>query len=302
MINKQNPYENLSDNWLKGSLHTHSSPASPCGKQPLSVMLDLYEKAGYDFLSLSDHLVHTETEGKSTMIMIPGLEWNSRTEEEALDQLTYFNHVGLYSLDRALLTESIQYKTQDELFSFLKDKPDVLTILNHPDWQDPTEHYPYEALKEKRPHCTGMEIYNAVIDGLEGQADSTEKWDRILSESGYFPGFVSDDSHDIGDVHKAWLMVNADFRTAESILKALEGGRFYGSTGVSIQEIGRRENNIFCRAEGDVFVEAIGEGGRTFAAGQESLRVNLPESGSSYIRFVLRDSEDRQAWSQPFFA
>ena len=53
-VNWRNPYAAQTGKWYKGNLHTHTSPASHCGKVPVPRMLGYYAKAGYDFFAVTD--------------------------------------------------------------------------------------------------------------------------------------------------------------------------------------------------------------------------------------------------------
>jgi len=298
-MNSINPYEELTETWLKGNLHSHTTPASPCGTVEIEKVLSLYERSGYDFISISDHLNYTKVSLPTSLLCIPGVEWNSRTPDEAVNQLTYYNHLGIYSNQHELLTQAIQLKEIDEVLEFLKNK-DALVIFNHPDWLIP-EHYNLSKLLNFYDTNNGMEIFNAVIDSHPGKADSTEKWDRILTEKGPLLGFVSDDSHRIEDINKAWLMVNVKEKSVESILQSLRAGCFYGSTGVQIQKIGRKGDLVYCHSHSSVLIEAIGIDSRILASAKGYLEVSFKDNNSSFIRFECSGQGKAKAWSQAFF-
>lgn len=299
MINWLNPYEGLHDIWLKGNLHSHTAPASPCGRVEVSRVLELYVKAGYDFLSISDHQVHTAVTTTDHLLIIPGIEWNSRKEDQDRRTLNYTEHLGIYCLDAEKLEPTTMYtKPQQALDSVMGD--DVVVILNHPNWLIPY-HYSEKQLFELAPSADGIEIFNAVIDRHQGSADATMKWDRILTDKGPILGFVSDDSHFEEDIGKAHIMVNVKEKNVESLFSGIKTGQFYCSTGVEIDKIGMLDETLYCAAKEDVFIEAIGENGQVFASAYGNLRVDSGKTYSSYLRFNLYGSGKQQAWSQPFF-
>ena len=299
MIDWRNPYAEPKGSWLKGNLHAHTSPASPCGRVELRRVLGLYESAGFDFLAISDHLTRTPVEAPTSLIMIPGLEWNSRSRGQGRLELTRENHLGLYSLDPGDLEEALAHQGPKEALAALGDR-EALVILNHPNWLVPA-HYSEEDLFALYEGATGLEIWNAVIDRLPGSGDATLKWDRVLTEKGPFLGFASDDSHTEEDIGRAWLMVRAGERSPGAVLEALRSGRFYCSTGVEIVELGREAGEVFCRAQPGVEIEVCGENGQVMAVGQEGLRFPFAGTASSYLRFSLYGPGRRRAWSQPFF-
>ena len=132
-VNWSNPYAGASGRWLKGNLHTHTSPSSGCSVVAPADMLAMYEKAGYDFLSLSDHMSMIDAPA-TRLTLIPGIEWNSSTGE----------HAGVYSLNPKYPRSAIDISDQRLLLE-RHGNVDALLILNHPDWQL-TPHYRREAL------------------------------------------------------------------------------------------------------------------------------------------------------------
>ncbi len=299
MINWLNPYDRLSDTWFKGNLHAHTSPASPCGRVRLERVIELYEKAGFDFLSISDHQQYTKVYVPTSLCIIPGIEWNSRNKMQDRMVVNYENHLGFYNLEITRLESTTIYHTPMEAIASVVE-PGTLVVINHPNWLVP-HHYSEERLFELAPVADGVEIYNAVIDRHPGSADATMKWDRMLSEKGPILGFASDDSHLEGDIGKACIVVNAEEKSSQTIFSGIKAGRFYCSTGVLIDKIGRDSDEIYCASGTDVFIEASGKNGEVFASAYQQLRVDLADTPSSYLRFTLYGPGKQQAWSQPFF-
>jgi hypothetical protein len=109
-------------------------------------------------------------------------------------------------------------------------------ILNHPNWQKHYNHFPQE-LMERLTGYAGIEIYNGVIERLEGAALASDRWDRLLGSGRRVWGFANDDSHAPGDVARGWNVVQAADRSVSAIGEALRHGRFYASTGVNITRV-----------------------------------------------------------------
>ena len=95
-INWGNPYADRAGQWLKGNLHAHTSPASPCAVISRADLLAAYAEQGYDFLSISDHLALTEAEHPD-LVLIPGAEWIER-EMHDLYGINFKNHPRLERL------------------------------------------------------------------------------------------------------------------------------------------------------------------------------------------------------------
>lgn len=299
MINWNNPYEGLDDIWLKGNLHTHTGECSPCGQVPLNRVLELYEENGYDFLAISDHQHCTQVTLPTEMLLIPGIEWNARTNDQEIQTVNYEDHLGLYSLDPAILQKTPSYLTAAETLRSLQGT-ESLRIINHPNWLVP-HHYTEEELFSLYPLAQGMEIYNAVIERHPGSADATMKWDRLLTDKGPILGFASDDSHLEADIARAWLMVNVQKPDLSNLFSSIFAGRFYCSTGVIIHDIGVDGDILYCLTDKDVAIDVIGENGRLLASHDREIRFDITSTTSSYIRFALYGSGKQKAWSQPFF-
>lgn len=299
MINWNNPYEGLSNIWLKGNLHAHSAPTSPCARVVLKRVLQLYEENGYDFLAISNHQKCTPVDVSTKLLMLPGIEWNSRVEGQEVATINYRDHLGIYSFDACHIEPSLAHTQQEKILSTLQTQ-ETLLVANHPNWLIP-HHYSSEKLFSLYGVCDGIEIYNAVIDRHPGSADATTKWDRLLTEKGPILGFASDDSHFEDDIGKAWLMVNVNQENVASLFVAIKEGRFYCSTGVNIDFIGRHGDELLCKAGPEIYIEAVGEFGVVLNQGFGRLTVSLSAVESAYVRFVLYGSGKELAWTQPFY-
>ncbi|MDD5707069.1 MAG: hypothetical protein PHR35_14185, partial [Kiritimatiellae bacterium] len=138
-VDWSNPYADTRGTWLKGNLHTHSSDGSACGQTPLAEVLKRYARSGHDFLCVSDHMTLTEPRPAAAhgLLLLPGIEWNSHAGE----------HMGVYTLDRALLRHCVKSSDQSALLSYLSRR-DALVVLNHPNWQR-EPHYSHEQLMRR---------------------------------------------------------------------------------------------------------------------------------------------------------
>ncbi len=288
MVNWLNPYEDRKGEWLKGNLHTHTSPASGCAKVPVERVLELYAERGYDFVALSDHMKLTEATHPG-LVLIPGIEWNSDQGE----------HTGVYSTDRSIIEKALDIHNQEDLLDKLAGTG-ALVILNHPNWQL-RPHYRREEL-EAKSNYHGIEIYNGVIERLAGYAISTDKWDYLLTQEHRALGFASDDSHLESDIGMASIVVRTPERTPGAILRAIQSGNFYCSSGVTIRDIRREGDIIRVEAEGAEQIEVRSHGGRRIESIQgDSMSYDLSQCGYTYARFTLYGHGSTMAWTQPFF-
>ena len=290
-VDWSNPYKSRRGSWYRGNLHTHTSPASACGAVAPERVLALYEKAGYDFLAISDHMVHDRRAPKTRMVLIPAVEWNSKQGE----------HTGVVALSRSVPERATRQHNHARLLRSLA-QADALVILNHPNWQE-ISHYRREQLDRKRPF-DGIEIYNGVIERLTGSALATDKWDYLLAQNRRVLGFASDDSHLETDIGQGWLCVRATARTAEAILRGIRQGNFYCSSGVVFKDIRRQGDLIWVKTENAEEIQAIVTGGRRVArVNGKSMCFDVSQArlSAGYVRFTAFGRGSTMGWTQPFF-
>lgn len=126
----------------------------------------------------------------------------------------------------------------------------TLCILNHPNFRGCVTAEDILALPELR----FFEVFNghrAVLnEGDALRADTDAIWDIVLSHRAAagnpvpLYGIAADDAHDYQDVAnqtsspgRGWVMVRSEFLTAGRLLRAMEAGQFYASTGVTLDAI-----------------------------------------------------------------
>ncbi len=287
-VNWSNPYAKRDGQWFKGNLHTHTTPLSGCGKISSKDCIDRYVELGYDFLALSDHMNYNKHKDPR-ITLLPGVEWNSPTGE----------HTGVVSLDESDVQTAIETSDQAELLSKLADTR-ALVFLNHPNWQL-RSHYRREEL-EARSNYDGIEIYNGVIERLQGYAISTDKWDYLLAKDIKCLGFANDDSHRYEDIGFASMYVRAKTCTPAAVMSALKSGNFYCSSGAVIDDIRMSKGIIEIETPDAQEIQVRANGGclihRVF---DKSIRLDTRDFGVNYVRFAIFGQGASMAWTQPFF-
>ena len=181
-----------------------------------------------------------------------------------------------------------------------------ICILNHPNWGAQYNHFPH-ALMESLDGYHGIEIYNGVIQRLQGTALASDRWDRLLSDGHRIWGYGNDDSHQPGDVGIAWNVVQAEDCTVDQIDVGLRNGSFYASTGVTISSIGISGTTVHVKtkdAQRVCFVSKLGVI-QLIVNGAEA-SYTLPEDSNqalslSYIRAECYGAGGSVAWTQPIF-
>ena len=290
MVNWSNPYAGRDGAWLKGNLHTHTSPASGCGTVPLEETLAAYSQAGYDFLSISDHMVLSQPPPTGRLAFIPGLEWNRPDGG---------GHTGLYACDPEAVAARTTTTSQEALLADFTGAQ-TLVILNHPEWQL-RPHYRREELMALSGY-DGIEVFNGVIKRLHGSEVSTAKWDFLLSQGRRILGYASDDFHQPSDLGHGWNVVRAASPTPEAILAALKSGNFYASSGVTLTDIRREGDEITVASAEAQEIQVIGYGGELLHTTHERrITVDVRAWDSTYLRFAAYGRGSAMAWTQPFF-
>ena len=298
-VNWLNPYERRDGVWVRGNLHAHAAPLSPCAEVAVNDLLAAYRCCGQGFLSVSEHMNVAVPSGNG-LVVLPGLEWNSSNRYLACDSLTYQHHIGVYSPDRGVLETAVTCRTPESLCEEVASDQ-ALLVANHPNWQMP-EHFDQYTLHRLASKLDGLEIYNAMMEWDEGEADATGRWDRLLTTGLPLLGFAGDDSHTETQVGLAWMTARVAGGGPEAVFAALKDGNFYCSSGVEITDIGRQGDEIFVSVSQESRIRIFGSGGRLLdeKVGREA-SWRFEGLDARYARFQVTDRNWGQAWSQPFF-
>ncbi len=272
---------------LRGNLHCHSQQSD--GSAPPQEVIAAYAAAGHGFLMLSDHDTLTTTERYAQwdahgLVLVPGSEITRDGP-----------HLLRVGGDGEIAPDEDRQRVIDAIGA-----AGGLAVMNHPNWFAEHDHCPQDTLVVLSGYA-GIEIYNAVIAEFEGSPYALDRWDRLLSRGRRLWGFANDDAHHLRQVGQAWNVAFPRTRDAGGVVAALREGRFYASTGVTIERITVTE---------DVLEIVAPEAGRIVATGVHSkrlamadgdrLRLRVPD-GTPYVRFECWGRGERFAWSQPFF-
>lgn len=155
---------------------------------------------------------------------------------------------------------SILEVMQNNLDAVAKQKEElgtpIIAHINHPNFGYTIGLEDMIALKNEQ----FFEIYNghpAVNNSGNGKHMSTElMWDYINiayieNNKPLMYGLATDDSHHYhtkgskwSNAGRGWIMVQTDSLTPKSLIKAMESGQFYASTGVEIEHLAFKKNNL----------------------------------------------------------
>jgi hypothetical protein len=285
-MSPHNPYLRDGFTWLRGNLHAHTTLSD--GSLPPEEVIAAYERLGYDFLAISDH-----------DLLVPPRDYQARTKMVLVpaDEVTRDGpHILSVNLRELVAPDADRQRVIDDAST-----QGGFTVLNHPNWQEHFNHFPQE-LMERLTGYLGIEIYNGVIERLEGSALATDRWDRLLASGRRVWGFAHDDSHAVGDIGRGWNVVQAADRSVEAICEAIRHGRFYASTGVEITRIEEENGVLSITAPNAQRIRFLGAFGRELYYvddSQASYRVTGDEG--AYLRAECYGEGIRAAWTQPFF-
>jgi hypothetical protein len=288
--------------WLKGNLHTHTLESD--GDSKPADVVRWYAEHGYDFLVLTDHDKVTRVPDAAGIVLIPGEEVTDRLPKKPL----HVNAIGI--------AEPIQPQhgtTPVEVLQRNIDavrKAGALALINHPNfgWAFGAE----ELLQLE--HANFLEIASGHrFVNAEGPPSVESMWDRMLTAGKKIYGVAVDDTHhlqrvwdsDVVPPGKAWVVVRAEKRDAQSILGALERGDFYASSGVELADVVTTARSMEVRVNEKNFaryrIRFIGSGGRVL---QESVGLTATYKiggKEGYVRAKVIDSNGKAAWTQPLF-
>ena len=289
MIKLHNPYLAGGFEWLRGNLHTHTTISD--GELAPEQVIALYERLGHDFLALTDHDRHApaaEYQAGTRMVLVPGVEVTDRGP-----------HLLQLGLDRVTEPWEDRQQVVDAITA-----GGGLAVMNHPNWQWHFNHFP-QALMEQLNGPAGLEIYNGTIERLEGAALATDRWDQLLSKGKRVWGFANDDLHFRHEAGIAWNVVQARERTSAAVLEALREGRFYASTGVTIEAVAADGPAIHVHTRDAERIRFVCRWGAIQASFDDrAASWAVPDSPGvegflSYVRVECYGCGGRMAWTQP---
>ena len=292
--------------WYKGNMHCHTTMSD--GTFTPAQRAAMYKEKGYSFLSLTDHNVFASYPEfcDEQFLMIPG------TERDVNDpDYPYF---CLHAL--GISEREIPEKVHEQLRCYGRDKVDIpwqdlidemraagqMVILAHPVWSRNTPEQ-FLALTD----YVGIEVYNRLceMDSHTGKADyfidcCLRKGKKVLL-------FAHDDSHGWdhtdSDCFGGWIMVKAPELSCPSLLRAIQSGSFYASTGPEIYDFGMEDGKVYidCAPCEEIhFVTYPHRGESIFRSGSTHAEF-IPQEGQDYVRCEVIDSRGRVAYTNPIY-
>jgi hypothetical protein len=285
--------------WYKGNLHTHTSRSD--GKVSYEEAVSRYRHAGYDFLSITDHWITSETSAEDNFLLLSGCEYDTSylvpCDNVKRTVIIHINAIGFTSVPK--LVKSPDLRGQ-EIIDAIKAAGGI-AIFNHPEW---SRNLPSDIAHLK--NLAGVEIYNSGADsvgtpyGYYGY--SGFHVDQLALQGINLPVFACDDAHYYtGDECKSFIMVQAESLSRDSILEAINKGRFYASQGPWLRtELKERTLKVTCTPVTEILVYSNKPDGyaKKSAVPVTGAEFQIVES-DYYYRVEIIDRDGNMAWTSP---
>lgn len=232
---------------LKACLHLHTTVSD--GKVTPEKAIELYEKAGYDILAITDHWGFSSPGHYGNMRLITGCEYHvvgSGTNGVA----ETFHILGLDMARPLDLTQEFSYlntpmhQRVNELVAQIRSAGGA-AILAHPAW---SLNAPDQIMD-----CgdfDGTEIYNSVSEhGMSDRPYSGQVVDMLAVRGVNLPLLATDDTHYYdGDQMRGITMLEADAVEALGVAGAIRAGRFYSTQGpeIHLEQVSEMRFRVRC--------------------------------------------------------
>ena len=285
-----------SGRWYKGNVHTHTNLSD--GQVPFAQAVDFYAKAGYDFLSVTDHWVPFQAkrlEAPAPLLLLDGIELDGQDDQGSLFHVVGLGHIDGVHRDMGLFPAMEAIRAQGGLL-----------IWAHP-------HASGNLVSHGITYgFDGVELYNHGSQRSIGKGFGVYLWDMVLEKQPGLLGFATDDTHFIKGFETeegGWIMVRAPELSVEAILGAIRRGDFYSTTGPVFHSIRFEQGNrIVFECSPVAHTRLIGPrekskwrpAGSVGQATVTSGHFRIP-GDFAYVRLEIEDEHGRMAWSNPLF-
>ena len=299
----------LPGRFWRGNLHTHSNLSD--GRLEPQQVVEAYQKAGYDFLMLSEHFVKnfdwpiTDTRNMRSNRFTTILGAELHAPETSAGELWHIVAAGL-PLDFAPCADG---ETGEQLARRAHDAGAFIAIA-HPSWSQLT-------IEDGRAiDCAhAVEIYN---HGCAVEVDRGEGWyllDQLLNEGKRLTAIATDDAHfsrGERDAFGGWVHVKAESLDPDVLLDALKAGNFYSSQGPRIDDLSIDGDELqIATSPVDTVTVVCGTSRTAIRSGKSISQATLDlgklrqgwllREPSPWIRVVAIDSSGKRAWTNPIW-
>ena len=297
--------------WYKGNTHTHTLNSD--GDTAPDEVARWYRERGYHFLVLSDHNYLTSVAGLNALmgaderfLLIPGEEVTDRFETKPI----HINGLNVDTLVAPQGGRSVVETVQRNVDAIRAARG--VPHINHPNFGWAISADELAQVRNNRL----FEIFNGhpmVNNAGGGGVPGLEQvWDSLLTRGLQLYGLAVDDAHhfkefsrDHANPGRGWVSIRADRLEPLELLRNLEAGRFYASSGVELEDVRLTPTTLEVRVRprGDFkyTTQFVGTGGRLLLETIANPAVFTLSTRERYVRARVRDSGGGMAWVQPVF-
>lgn len=283
-----------SGKWFKGNLHMHTT-RSDGHLNPVEASA-YYADRGYDFISITDHMVPfigAEEKDRFPIMILDGIEIDGKDDKGAFYHVVSIGGVDGISRDITFMERLEKARAQG---GFL--------IWAHPHWSGNTA---ADGLLYK---FDGIEVYNHLTTVVHGKGDGASHWDYALEHQPDMLGFATDDNHifeGFPPLVGGWIMVNAPELSPEAIMASIRKGNFYSSCGPDFKSIYiEKGNRVVAETSPIVYARLIGPATKgesvTWAKvdkrNMTKTNFTIPDDWA-FARLEIEDAFGKKAWSNP---
>ncbi len=276
--------------WYKGNLHTHTTESD--GAYRPEEAIRLFQDAGYDFLSITDHgKVTIPDQSAHGILMLLGIELAG--DRSDLGESYHILGFGL--------TESGEPPRDITVAGAIEwiRAHEGEAVIAHPYWSGLVA-----SDLMKWTGMLGVEVFNRTCHVLLGKGLSSVQWDDLLARRVRAWGFAVDDCHGRDDAALAWVMVKAPELSRHAIMASLRDGLFYSSCGPEFRHLDLTNGVLTVHTSPVVEINFIGTAWRgdhcVAGPGFPLTEARYTLTGDeSYLRVECRDALGRWAWTNP---
>ena len=296
--------------FFKANLHAHSTFSD--GRLTPAQMKSLYQTGGYSIIAFTDHNVlqwHKELDAPDFLALC-GYEVD--VCETAPDGYSRCCHLCAISRDpehAVLIPRPTAYSPAaiNATIRALREA-DFIVHYNHPSWsaEEPENYLQYEGL-------TAFEIYNHGCEVASGDGDDRAHYAALLNHGKRLFCIATDDNHNAGgesDAMGGFTMIKAPILAYDAIIKALDAGDYYCSTGPEIHDLYLEDGRLCldCSPVRRIALQCKGIGSAAGRCAEEDCLTHfeweIPADAAErfgFLRFVLTDSQGRRAFTNPYY-
>jgi hypothetical protein len=295
--------------WFRGVTHTHARTGESDSSIP--AVAKWYKDNGYAFLVITDHDTvifppELAVLADSSFLPIPGEEITGIGGDIDVE----ISGLNIRESVPALRDDSVP-AALGRCIAAVRFRAGV-PVVNHPNYQWRLGSMDLARIAD----CRLFEL-TVGFPGVHNEGDSLhpgmeQAWDSLLTAGKRLYGVASDDAHvfekfspDLPNPGRGWVAVLARRLDADEIMRNLDQGLFYSSTGVEIEylRVSARRIEIGIRPSGNAKIrsEFIGSAGRILRSTEDNPAVYDLAGNEMYVRARIRSTDGACAWIQPVF-